>query len=161
MIGGHDRDTPYDPYFKPRPQPATQYPPTDIGPKILEPYKVAVGDKTEISCNIENWLQETSWRRVDGQPLPRGSHLSGGVLVIDTTTHDAAGYYECTVNENNFEHPIAKTQIIVIELPRITFTPSMPMTVRSGENVGIYCNVTGEQPIRVHWHNENYRPLSP
>lgn len=35
----------------------------------------------------------------------------------------------------------------------------MPMTVRSGDTVEIYCNVTGEQPIRVHWHNEDFRQL--
>lgn len=35
----------------------------------------------------------------------------------------------------------------------------MPMTVRSGEFVRIYCNATGEQPIEISWHNEDQRPL--
>lgn len=44
-------------------------------------YKVAVGDGTKISCEIENNNKRTSWRRQDGQPLPSSSHLSGGDLV--------------------------------------------------------------------------------
>lgn len=35
----------------------------------------------------------------------------------------------------------------------------MPMTVRPGENVEIYCDVTGSAPIEVRWHAENFRPL--
>ncbi|KAJ6634940.1 Basement membrane-specific heparan sulfate proteoglycan core protein, partial [Pseudolycoriella hygida] len=149
-------DTGYEPSY-PRPS----YPPREPieEPERIEPYKVGVGDKTEMHCNIENHDKPTSWRRVDGRPLPRGSHLYGGILVIDVTTHDAAGYYECTVREQDSEIPVVRTEIVVIELPRITFSPSMPMTVRSGDNVEIYCNATGEQPIRVNWHSEDFRPL--
>jgi len=35
----------------------------------------------------------------------------------------------------------------------------MPMTVRSGDNVVIHCNATGEQPIRVEWHTSDRQPL--
>lgn len=65
-------------------------------------------------CNIENQNKPTSWRRVDGRPLPRGSHLYGGILVIDVTTHDAAGTYECTVREQGSEIPVVRTEIVVI-----------------------------------------------
>lgn len=71
-------------------------------------------DRTEMHCNIENLNKPTSWRRVDGQPLPQGSQLYGGVLVIDVTAHDAAGYYECTVRENDVEIPVVRTEIVVI-----------------------------------------------
>lgn len=46
-----------------------------------------------------------------------------------------------------------------IDLPRITLYPEMPLTVRSGEQIYIYCNATGEQPIRVNWHNEGHQPF--
>lgn len=75
---------------------------------------MAIGDKTEMHCNIENQNKPTSWRRVDGRPLPRGSHLYGGILVIDVTTHDAAGFYECTVREHDDEIPVVRTEIVVI-----------------------------------------------
>ncbi|XP_037037177.1 basement membrane-specific heparan sulfate proteoglycan core protein isoform X11 [Bradysia coprophila] len=152
-----DDRRPYPDDRRPYPDDRRPYQPEEPG--RIEPYKVAIGDKTEMHCNIENQNKPTSWRRVDGRPLPRGSHLNGGVLIIDVTAHDAAGFYECTVREQHDEIPVVRTEIVVIELPRITFLPSMPMTVRSGDTVEILCNVTGEQPIRVHWHNEDFRPL--
>lgn len=72
-------------------------------------------------CNIENQNKPTSWRRVDGRPLPRGSHLHGGVLIIDVTAHDAAGFYECTVREHNDEIPVVRTEIVVIGRLRFLF----------------------------------------
>lgn len=163
FVGGHDRDTPYDPYHAGGSQPPIYYPHDNDGPKVLPPYTVAVGDRTTIYCNSESIQEKLSWRRVDGSPLPTGSRLNRneGALVIERTTHEAAGFYECTVTENNYEYPISQTQLIVVELPSITFSPSMPLFVRSGDNVVIYCNVSGEQPIRVNWHNENHQPLSP
>lgn len=47
------------------------------------------------------------------------------------------------------------------ELPKISLYPAMPMTVRSGENVHIICNATGEQPIHINWHTEDNRPFPP
>lgn len=80
----------------------------------VQSYTVPFGGKTEIRCIYENQRKPTSWRRMDGRPLPRGSHLNGGILTIDVTTHDAAGYYECTVRERGNEIAVAKTEIIVI-----------------------------------------------
>lgn len=37
----------------------------------------------------------------------------------------------------------------------------MPLTVRSGEQVYIYCNATGEPPIDVNWHTEGHQALPP
>lgn len=45
------------------------------------------------------------------------------------------------------------------DLPRISLYPEMPLTVRSGEHVYIYCNATGEQPVYVNWHTEGHQPL--
>lgn len=128
---------------------------------MLVPNKFILGERAELVCNIENVNGETSWRRVDGGPLPENSHLNGGTLYIDETGEDAAGQYECTINQDGEVIPIARTELIIIRLPKITFHPSMPMTVRSGDNVVIHCNVTGDQPIRVQWHNENNRALPP
>lgn len=80
--------------------------------RYLESYKVALGDKTEMHCNVEGMT--TSWRRVDGRPFPRGTHLYPGIFVIDVTTHEAAGYYECTVREYDDEIPVVRTEIVVI-----------------------------------------------
>lgn len=65
-------------------------------------------------CNMEDTNKPTSWRRADGRPLPRGAHSYGGVLIIDVTTHDAAGFYECTIREQGIEIPFVRTEVIVI-----------------------------------------------
>lgn len=52
-----------------------------------------------------------------------------------------------------------KLNCVNIELPKITLQPEMPLTVRSGEQVYIICNATGDEPIYVEWHNEDRRPL--
>lgn len=49
--------------------------------------------------------------------------------------------------------------VFPVDLPRINLYPEMPLTVRSGEQVSIFCNATGEDPIYVNWHNEEHRPL--
>lgn len=104
-------------------------------------------------------MKPTNWRRQDGRALPRSSILSGGDLVIEHADYDAQGFYECYVNEIDGPAAIAVAEIVVVEMPRIFFSPSMPMVVRSGEYVEIYCNVSGEQPIHVKWHGENESPL--
>lgn len=37
----------------------------------------------------------------------------------------------------------------------------MPLTVRTGENVLVHCNATGDEPIDVNWHSEDHRPIPP
>lgn len=37
----------------------------------------------------------------------------------------------------------------------------MPLTVRSGDQIQIICNATGQQPIYVNWHNEGHQPFPP
>lgn len=117
-----------------------------------------MGESVEFVCEVEN-VETISWRRVDGRVLPRNSYLNGGSLLIDETDEDAAGEYECSVEENGHVTPISRAELTINRLPKITFHPSMPITVKPGQNIRVFCNVTGDQPIRVQWHNENYRPL--
>lgn len=114
QIGSADKDTPYDPRD---PRPEWPYQPVDQStspPSRPEQYKVAIGDRTKISCSIENQNKRTSWRRQDGGPLPRNSHLSGGDLIIEYTQDDAAGVYECVVHEPNGDYPIVTTELVVV-----------------------------------------------
>lgn len=114
QTGSADKDTPYDPRD---PRPEWPYVPTDQAtpaPSRPEQYKAAVGDRTKISCQIENQNTRTSWRRQDGGPLPRNSFLSGGDLIIEYTQEDAAGVYECVVHEPNGDYPIVTTELVVV-----------------------------------------------
>lgn len=110
FTGSADKDEvnpwPY-PYPQPQPQPT---PP----PNRADQYKVAIGDRTKISCEIENHNKRTSWRRQDGRPLPRNSYLSGGDLIIEYTQEDAAGIYECVVHEPHGDYPIVTTELVII-----------------------------------------------
>ncbi|XP_031635070.1 basement membrane-specific heparan sulfate proteoglycan core protein isoform X6 [Contarinia nasturtii] len=181
-VGPHDKDEVIDsrpiqpdrpthsPYYPNSPNyPQPNYPPSGHRPDFSIPdrrpdnqpqqYKVAVGDQTKISCEIENINKRTSWRRQGGLPLPSSSHSSGGDLIIEYTQQDAAGIYECVVHEPHATYPIVTTELIVVELPKIVLQPEMPLTVRSGEQVYILCNATGDGPIHVEWHSEDHRPL--
>lgn len=98
---------------------------------------------------------QTEWRRADGYPLPQTAQQYNGNLIIEDTHYDAAGIYECVGRSSGSEpFVLQQVEIVVVALPRITFSPPMPMTVKPGENVVIHCNATGEQPLTVHWHPE-------
>lgn len=112
--GPYDKDevNTQPPYPQPNPWPyPSERPPY---PNRPEQYKVAIGDRTKISCHIDNDNKQTSWRRLDGQPLPRNSRLVGGDLIIEYTQEDAAGIYECVVHERDGVYPIVKTELTVI-----------------------------------------------
>lgn len=161
--GIYDKDIPYEPTQRPYLQP---YPPRPRPRPEPQPsqdrYIAHKGDNTSINCQIQNYDGKlTSWRRLDGRPLPRSSYLSGGNLIIEYTENDAAGVYECFVREAYGDVPLVTAELEVVELPKISLYPPMPLTVRTGEHVYIYCNATGEQPIYINWHLENHRPLPP
>lgn len=147
-LGHHDddRDTYPRPPIYDRPQQHT--------------YKAVLGERSELLCNEASRGARTEWRRADGGRLPIGSIPRDGQLIIENTGHDATGLYDCIAHDIA-EAPTTIVQIMleVIEPPRITFSPTMPMIVRSGETVTIICNATGEQPIRVQWHGENGQHL--
>lgn len=102
----------------------------------------------------------TEWRRADGQPLPYTAQEYSGNLIIENTQYDAAGIYECVgIDRNREPFVLQQVEIFVVALPHITFSPPMPLAVKSGDAVVIYCNVSGEQPINVDWHAERGRQL--
>ncbi|XP_059622285.1 basement membrane-specific heparan sulfate proteoglycan core protein isoform X2 [Phlebotomus argentipes] len=153
-VGPHDRDYPG--------RPGTTYgSPSygDTGDFPQHTYTVNVGQRAQLSCEVENPYQRTTWRRTDGHPLPRNANLSDGTLIIERTGHDAAGRYECVMSDHDESYRIALAQVVVVDVPIITFSPPMPIVVRSGENIVIFCNATGEGPIHVFWHGVDYTPL--
>lgn len=112
--GSADKDTPYDPRD---PRPDWPYQPIDQStspPSRPEQYRAAVGDRTKMSCEIENRNARTSWRRQDGGPLPRNAFLSGGDLIIEYVQEDAAGVYECVVHEPTGDYPIITTELVIV-----------------------------------------------
>lgn len=141
-LGSHDsdRDTYSRPYFD-RPQ--------------KHSYKAILGERSELVCNEASSGVRTEWKRSDGQNLPYGSILRDGQLIIENTGHDAAGMYDCVAHDiTSYPTTIVQILLEVVEPPRITFSPTMPIVVRSGETVTVVCNATGEQPIHISWHGE-------
>lgn len=132
------------PNYPTHPDYGTGYPHDRRPDNQPQQYKVAIGDQTKISCEIENSNKRTSWRRQGGLPLPSSSRLSGGDLVcmqfssvsiqyihlknrtmkiwtccfflqiIEYTQQDAAGIYECVVHEPHAIYPIVTTELIVV-----------------------------------------------
>lgn len=145
-----NRDREYDRTHHPHnPQP-TRFP----------PYKIHLNEQSLLSCQITGIDKPTTWRRSDGKHLPRGARIEGTELIIEMTQFDATGTYDCIVDDGIQEpFTIAIAEIIVVDAPRISFSPVMPMRVRSGESVDVFCNATGEQPLYVNWHMENNGPL--
>ncbi|GAB0098092.1 basement membrane-specific heparan sulfate proteoglycan core protein [Sergentomyia squamirostris] len=153
-VGPHDRDFPTSSGSV-----VTGGHPHDDNRRAYEIYTVNVGQRTLLSCQIEDSYAMTTWRRRDGYPLPPTANLTDGTLLIEHTPHDAAGWYECVMLNPDGDFPIALTEVVVLDLPRITFNPTMPIVVRSGENIVIFCNATGQGPINVMWHGPDYSPL--
>ncbi|XP_065079146.1 basement membrane-specific heparan sulfate proteoglycan core protein isoform X5 [Ochlerotatus camptorhynchus] len=143
---GSDRDThPRPPYYD-RPQKHT--------------YRAILGERSELVCNEASRGSRTEWRRSDGRRLPAGSVLRDGHLIIENTGHDAIGMYDCIAHDiAPAPTTIVQIMLEVVEPPRISFSPVMPMIVRSGETVTIICNATGEQPIHIRWHGEDRQHL--
>lgn len=158
-----------DIFIQPSPQPQLPsyprpYPPDEpvgqtFSPPVrpqATPFTVHLGERAELNCNAQEGNVRTEWRRVDGSRLPYGASIRGGQLIIENVRSDAEGSYECLVYDRN-RRPIVLVlaQIVVVSgPPKITLNPPMPMTVRSGEDVLIFCNATGEGPIKVQWHGE-------
>lgn len=125
-------------------------------------FTVHLGERAEFNCNAEGNLMRTEWRRADGRQLPYGARIYGGQLVIENVRSDAAGQYECLAYDQITRRPITllvAKLVVVAGPPKITFSPPMPIIVKSGEDVLIYCNATGEGILRVHWHAEGGNEL--
>ncbi|XP_070509903.1 basement membrane-specific heparan sulfate proteoglycan core protein isoform X20 [Chironomus tepperi] len=154
-----------------RPRPTMNYPPRDpvetpiqpTQPVSQPPFTVHIGERAEFNCREEGRNVRTEWRRADGESLPHGARIYGGQLIIENVGYDATGKYECFIYDN-YRRPVTLllAQLVVVGgPPKIAFNPPMPITVRSGDDVMIYCNATGDGPIRVYWHGDGGARLSP
>lgn len=76
-------------------------------------------------------------------------------MIIERATYNDAGQYECYVIHGSTQIPVGIADLVVVALPKITFYPEMPMVVRSGNHVIIYCQTEGDRPIDVSWHMED------
>uniref|UniRef100_A0AAG5CPX2 Basement membrane-specific heparan sulfate proteoglycan core protein n=1 Tax=Anopheles atroparvus TaxID=41427 RepID=A0AAG5CPX2_ANOAO len=157
-----DRDDDFDGEPLPRPPAPRPRPPftNNMGQPPTHTYKALLGGQAKLICNEEYLSTPTYWQRRGGRPLPIGSTMQNGVLTIDNTGYDAGGEYDCVTYYQNSE-PITVVRIMVevIAPPKITFSPTMPMTVHPGDQVTILCNITGDQPIDFKWHAEEGRSL--
>lgn len=143
---------PYPPTFDTDERPIEQPRPGDSSS-----FTVHLGERAEFNCNAEDNLMRTEWRRSDGRALPHGARIYGGQLVIENVRNDASGSYECVAYDHVSRRQITllvARLVVVAGPPKITFSPPMPITVKAGEDINIYCNATGEGPLRVHWHGE-------
>ncbi|XP_049279689.1 basement membrane-specific heparan sulfate proteoglycan core protein isoform X5 [Anopheles funestus] len=159
-VGGYDDD--YDTPSRVPTQPPRQ---NNRDPQypIYHTYKAVLGEESHLLCHEELRSAMTEWRRSDGRPLPYGSIVRGGNLTIENTGYDANGMYDCVTYTGMSSQPVTVVRIMVdvVAPPKITFSPTMPMTVRPGDKVDIYCNITGDQPIESRWHGEQGYPLPP
>lgn len=124
-------------------------------------YPAHLGTRSLLTCKFQdNTDIRTEWRREDRYPLPSSSRQYDGNLIIEDTDYDAAGIYECLgVNDDGSTFVLQKVELVVVAIPRISFSPIMPLVVRTGDNVVILCNATGEEPLQVTWHLEGGRYL--
>lgn len=143
-----------------RPRPPYPYPPSGP-PQTVTRYPAHLGTRSQLSCNVEgNPNIRTEWRRENGYPLPYTSRQYNGNLIIEDTEYDAAGIYECIgIEDDGAPFVLQKVELVVVAIPRITFSPKMPLVVRTNDNVVILCNATGEEPLEVTWHLEGGRYL--
>ncbi|XP_058175045.1 basement membrane-specific heparan sulfate proteoglycan core protein [Anopheles ziemanni] len=148
---GYDNETPPRP-TTPRPRPP--FPPSQ-GQPATHTYKAILGEQSKLMCNEQYLSAPTYWQRRGGRPLPMGSIVQGGNLTIENTGYDAEGEYDCvTYSGNSQPFTIVRIMVEVVAPPKISFSPTMPMTVRPGDQVTIFCNITGDQPIDFKWHAE-------
>lgn len=145
---------------RPRP-PYPTSPPVDVS-QTMTRYPAHLGTRSLLACNLQGAPHiRTEWRREDPRyPLPSTARQYDGNLIIEDTDYDAAGVYECFgVNDDGSTFTLQKVELVVVAIPRITFSPTMPLVVRTGDNVVILCNATGEDPLKVTWHLEGGRYL--
>ncbi|XP_053952208.1 basement membrane-specific heparan sulfate proteoglycan core protein isoform X5 [Anastrepha ludens] len=147
-----------------QPQPPPQYPPTrqpGYGPP-QNIYRANEGDAVTLTCDLNNVPNlSTRWERVDGRPLPDNSYFERNSLIIKRVEEQNSGKYRCNALDNRGAVvTFVIAELVLVPIPHITFHPKMPIVVAPNDNIDIYCEVTGEQPIDVAWHTDNNRPLT-
>ncbi|XP_067635534.1 basement membrane-specific heparan sulfate proteoglycan core protein isoform X4 [Eurosta solidaginis] len=155
---------PQYPYIYPPPSQQTQYPPArqpSYGPP-QNVYRANEGDAVTLTCDLNNVPNvSTRWERVDGRPLPDNSYYDRNSLIITRVEEQNSGQYRCNAFDNRGTVvTFVIAELVLVPIPHITFHPKMPIVVAPNDNIDIYCEVTGEQPIDVSWHTDNNRPLT-
>lgn len=103
----------------------------------------------------------TRWQREDGRPLPPNSYLDQSSLIITEVEEQNSGKYICNAMDNRGSIvSFVIAELILVPIPHITFHPNIPIVVTVNDNIDVYCEVTGEQPIEVSWHTDHNRPLT-
>ncbi|XP_026667400.1 basement membrane-specific heparan sulfate proteoglycan core protein-like [Ceratina calcarata] len=116
--------------------------------------RIPEGGKVEIRCRgelIDRSKIYLEWSKTDRRPLPQGSTVHEGVLVIPVVDKSAAGEYVCTGTDSAGNVLfMRKSQLEVLSPPRIMLVPPR-QTVRAGENPSIVCRTTGDEPMTIEW----------
>uniref|UniRef100_A0A1A9VWV6 Basement membrane-specific heparan sulfate proteoglycan core protein n=1 Tax=Glossina austeni TaxID=7395 RepID=A0A1A9VWV6_GLOAU len=172
----HQPQPPYQPHPQPPHRQPTHYPPSYPTQPAYPPqspyhtptslpeniYRTKSGEDVQLTCNLTSYGPpvQVRWTRLDGSPLPANSYNDQNTLIITRVTDQNAGKYLCNAYDNHgsvITFHIA--ELVLVPIPHITLHPRMPIYVTANENVDIYCEVEGEEPIHVSWHAENNRPL--
>ncbi len=142
-----------------------------------------VNGNARLACQIVGTVPNlrVQWIRMDGQPLPQNSYENGGELYIQNVQPSDGGPYGCqavdpagrvvftaTTNlrvSGNAPKILAPKMSLIQALfaapPRISLEPQFQV-VRPGDDAGISCSATGEQPIQIEWSKlgQPYLPRS-
>ncbi|XP_017794098.1 PREDICTED: basement membrane-specific heparan sulfate proteoglycan core protein isoform X2 [Habropoda laboriosa] len=116
--------------------------------------RIPNGGRVEIHCSVHAYDGNhiyLDWKRTDHKPLPEGSTVHNGVLIIPEVEKSAAGEYVCS-GMDQAGSPLfkAKSRLVVLSPPRIVLIPPR-QTVRAGENPSIVCRTTGDEPMNIEW----------
>nr|XP_021547233.1 hemicentin-2 [Neomonachus schauinslandi] len=115
---------------------------------LVEP----VGSSIQLDCVVRGTpAPDIHWIK-DGLPL-RGSRLryrlQNGSLTIRSTEMDDAGQYQCLAE--NEVGVVEKVVILVLQSAPVFQVEPQDVTVRSGEDVALQCQASGEPVPTVEW----------
>ncbi|XP_037653920.1 hemicentin-2 [Choloepus didactylus] len=115
---------------------------------LVEP----VGGSVRLDCVVQgDPLPDIRWIK-DGLPL-QGSHprhrMNNGSLTIHRTEMDDAGQYQCLAE--NEMGAVKKVVVLVLQSTPVFQVEPQDVTVRSGDDVSLQCQATGEPVPTVEW----------
>uniref|UniRef100_A0A7N5KTI0 Hemicentin 2 n=1 Tax=Ailuropoda melanoleuca TaxID=9646 RepID=A0A7N5KTI0_AILME len=115
---------------------------------LVEP----VGSSVQLDCVVHGApAPDIRWIK-DGLPL-RGSRLryrlQNGSLTIRRTEIDDAGQYQCLAE--NEMGAVEKVVLLVLQSAPVFWVEPQDVTVRSGEDVALQCQASGEPVPTVEW----------
>ncbi|XP_035878268.1 hemicentin-2 [Phyllostomus discolor] len=122
---------------------------------LVEP----VGGSVRLDCAVRgDPAPDLLWIK-DGLPLRGGRprlRLQNGSLAIRRTEMDDAGQYQCLAE--NEMGAVAKVVVLVLQSAPVFQVEPQDVTARSGEDVALRCQATGEPAPTVQWLRAG-RPL--